>query len=190
LTLLALPGISTGKPFRIFRNNVNDREFKNWLYRRAIAEARGFGLVVLEEYSSSERPWGAYLRIAEESLECFYNAYWQGVEVPGVRKGLKLDPKILLVAPGARLSLQYHHRRSEHWRVLDCAVKVVMGNDADSLEEKVFKAGDVLRLPCGTWHRLAGMGSWGRIAEIWEHVDMENPSDEMDIVRVQDDYGR
>jgi mannose-6-phosphate isomerase len=35
-----------------------------------------------------------------------------------------------------------------------------------------------------------GTGGWGIIAEIWRHTDAENPSDEEDIVRVQDDFGR
>ncbi|MCU0327251.1 MAG: phosphoheptose isomerase, partial [Spirosomaceae bacterium] len=39
-------------------------------------------------------------------------------------------------------------------------------------------------------HRLVGVNEWGIIAEIWQHTDPKNPSDENDIVRVQDDFGR
>ena len=39
-------------------------------------------------------------------------------------------------------------------------------------------------------HRLIGLDGWGIVAEIWRHTDAENPSDEDDIVRVQDDFGR
>ena len=39
-------------------------------------------------------------------------------------------------------------------------------------------------------HRLVGLSNWGIIAEIWQHTDPEKPSDEEDIVRVQDDFGR
>jgi hypothetical protein len=39
-------------------------------------------------------------------------------------------------------------------------------------------------------HRLVGLGDWGVLAEIWQHTDLQNPSDEEDIVRLQDDYGR
>ena len=31
---------------------------------------------------------------------------------------------------------------------------------------------------------------FGVVAEIWQHTDLNNPSDENDIVRIQDDYGR
>lgn len=165
-------------------------EQKALLYRRALAEARGFGLEIDERQSSADKPWGAYIRIAEKSLPQFYEAYWQNVDVPQPAAGLRLDPKILLVAPGARLSLQYHHRRGEHWLVLDGPVKVVMGDDAESLTEVVAAAGEVVRIPQGSWHRLVGLETWGRIAEIWQHTDAAQPSGEEDIVRVQDDYGR
>jgi mannose-6-phosphate isomerase len=169
---------------------VKIEELKALLYRRAKAEAAGFGLQIDEFQSSADKPWGAYLRVAETSLPEFYKAYWEGVDVPEPKPGLKLDPKILIVAPGARLSLQYHHRRGEHWRVLDGPVKIVMGDDGATLHEIVAAPGEVLRIPQGKWHRLAGLDTWGRIAEIWEHTDGNHPSGEEDIVRVQDDYGR
>jgi mannose-6-phosphate isomerase-like protein (cupin superfamily) len=169
---------------------VDLAEQKALLYKRSLAEARGFGLEIDEANSSADKPWGAYLRIADESLPNFYDAYWQSVQVPPADGGNRLDPKILIVAPGARLSLQYHHRRGEHWRVLDGPVKIVVGEDGASLQEITAQPGDVIRIPQGKWHRLVGMDVWGRIAEIWEHTDATNPSGEEDIVRVQDDYGR
>jgi len=169
---------------------VEPNEQKELVYRRALAEARGFGLKVAEEKSSADRPWGGYLCLYEETLPQFYEAYWQGVEVPAPAGDLKLDPKILIVAPGARLSLQYHHRRGEHWRVLDGPVKIVVGEDGASLREITAAPGDVVRIPQGKWHRLVGLDVWGRVAEIWEHTDPSDPSNEDDIVRVQDDYGR
>ncbi|MFO0703343.1 MAG: phosphoheptose isomerase, partial [Patescibacteria group bacterium] len=39
-------------------------------------------------------------------------------------------------------------------------------------------------------HRLIGAGVWGVVAEIWQHTDPTKPSDEQDIVRVSDAYGR
>lgn len=169
---------------------MDSMQMKQWLYERTLAELRGFGLEAVEAHSNANTPWGAYIRIREESLPHFYAAYWRGVEVPEPSAGLRLDPKILLVAPGARLSLQYHHRRGEHWRVLDGPVKIILGDNADTLRERVYVEGEVLRIPCGKWHRLVGLDSWGRVAEIWEHTDPANPSSEEDIVRVEDDFGR
>jgi mannose-6-phosphate isomerase len=169
---------------------VKADELKSWIYNRALAEARGFGLEVDEALSSCARPWGGFLRIREESFAKFAEAYWKDVEIPHPAPNLRLDPKILIVAPGARLSLQYHHRRSEHWRVLDGPVRIITGRDEGSLRESIYRPGDIVRLACGEWHRLVGADTWGRIAEIWHHADPANPSYEDDIVRVQDDYGR
>jgi mannose-6-phosphate isomerase len=48
----------------------------------------------------------------------------------------------------------------------------------------------VLKLAQGERHRLIGADGYGIVAEIWRHTDPANPSDENDIVRVQDDFGR
>ena len=156
-------------------------------FARIVAEAKGFGLDIVDK--DSERPWGGFLRFSEGSLDAFLEAYWEGVDT-GRQEGRR-DPKVLIVAPGQRLSLQLHHRRSELWRVLDGPVLVIHGVDQGHLECDVLFPGDVIRIPCGHMHRLgAALTSWGRVAEIWEHVDPKNPSDEDDIVRVQDDYAR
>ena len=39
-------------------------------------------------------------------------------------------------------------------------------------------------------HRLVGLDKIGVVAEIWIHTDLNNPSDENDIVRISDDYKR
>lgn len=160
------------------------------MFSRVLAEARGFGMTVVEEFSKADTPWGGYVRISEDSLPAFFEAYWKGIEVPQPAPGLKLDPKLLLVAPGARLSLQFHHRRSEHWRVVAGPVCIVTGDSKETLEDKSYAPGDVLRIPCGRMHRLVGLDGWGLVAEIWQHTDPANPSGEADIVRVEDDFGR
>ena len=38
-------------------------------------------------------------------------------------------------------------------------------------------------------HRLVGLENYAVVAEIWQHTDIDNPSDEKDIVRLQDDFG-
>ncbi|MHB0913767.1 MAG: cupin domain-containing protein [Armatimonadota bacterium] len=159
----------------------------NLVFGRIQAEAKGFGLEVCDQ--DFNRPWGGFLRFTEDSLPAFFDAYWRGVDT-GSALGRR-DPKVLLVAPGQRLSLQLHHRRSELWRVLDGPVLIMHGPDMEHLVSEVMYPGEVIHLDCGEIHRLVGaMDSWGRVAEIWEHVDSENPSDESDIVRLQDDYAR
>lgn len=163
------------------------REHADIMFKRILAEAKGFGLEIVDK--DFDRPWGGFLRFSEESLEPFFEAYWQGVDT-GSRTGRR-DPKVLLVAPGQRLSLQLHNRRSELWRVLDGPVLVIHGPDQEHLAYDVLYAGETIHIECGEMHRLAGaLDSWGRVAEIWEHVDPGNPSDEDDILRIQDDYAR
>jgi mannose-6-phosphate isomerase len=157
------------------------------VFNRVLAEAKGFGLEIFDQ--DFARPWGGFLRFNEASLGKFFGAYWQGVDT-GKDEGRR-DPKVLLVAPAQRLSLQLHHRRSELWRVLDGPVLVVHGLDQNNLVEDVLHTGEIIHLPVGHMHRLCGdLTSWGRVAEIWEHTDPNNLSDESDIVRVQDDYVR
>ena len=166
---------------------MNKKEQAELGFGRILAEAKGFGLDICDQ--DFKRPWGGFLRFTENSLDKFIKAYLQGVDT-GKKEGRR-DPKVLLVAPAQRLSLQLHHRRSELWRVLDGPVLVVHGPDKDHLEDDVLFPGDVIHIPCGQIHRLAGsLTSWGRVAEIWEHVDASNPSDEEDIIRLQDDYAR
>ena len=49
---------------------------------------------------------------------------------------------------------------------------------------------EVVSLQQGERHRLIGTQGWGVVAEIWMHTDPNHPSDEADIVRLQDDYSR
>jgi len=49
---------------------------------------------------------------------------------------------------------------------------------------------EIVHLAKGQRHRLVGLDGWGIVAEIWQHTDASNPSDENDIVRLQDDFGR
>ena len=54
---------------------------------------------------------------------------------------------------------------------------------------EVFNPGDQIKLQQGIRHRLVGLKDFGVVAEIWQHTDPV-PSDEDDIIRVQDDFGR
>ncbi|HEY3297929.1 MAG TPA: phosphoheptose isomerase [Armatimonadota bacterium] len=166
---------------------IESRQHSNLVFPRIQAEALGFGLEICDQ--DFQRPWGGFLRFSEDSLGAFFEAYWKGVDT-GKQLGRR-DPKVLLVAPGQRLSLQLHHRRSELWRVIDGPVLVIHGPDELHLVSELLFSGDVIHLECGEIHRLCGsLTAWGRVAEIWEHVDTSDPSDESDIIRLQDDYSR
>ena len=55
---------------------------------------------------------------------------------------------------------------------------------------KVYNEGDQITLINGERHRLIGLDDYAVVAEIWQHTDANHPSDEDDIIRVQDDFGR
>ena len=57
-------------------------------------------------------------------------------------------------------------------------------------ELMTLEVGDKVILSKGERHRLVGLETTGIVAEIWQHTDPNHPSDENDIVRLQDDFGR
>lgn len=136
------------------------------------------------------RPWGGFFVIDETQAQKFADHYFDGLNTQNLKISEKLSPKILVVAPQKRLSWQYHHRRAEIWRVTQGEVGVITSNNDDQNELKRLKQGDVIRLAKGERHRLIGLESYGVVAEIWQHTDTNNPSDEDDIIRIQDDFGR
>ena len=137
-----------------------------------------------------DRPWGGFFVLDENQSQTFADIYFDGLDVEPLRIGGKLSPKILLVKPGARLSWQYHHRRAETWRVVEGPVGIVRSDTDEEGELVSFEAGETVVLQKGERHRLIGLENWGVVAEFWQHTDPEHPSDEDDIVRVQDDYKR
>jgi len=137
-----------------------------------------------------ERPWGGFFVIDEDQAPTFAKTYFGDIDVEKLKISAKLSPKILVVQPQKRLSWQYHHRRAEIWKVLDGPVGVMTSDTDEQGPVKEYEAGEFVRLKQGERHRLVGLDDWGILAEIWQHTDAENPSDEDDIVRVQDDFGR
>ena len=135
-------------------------------------------------------PWGGFFVIAEEQAQQFANLYFDGMEVATLKRGGALSPKILVVAPNKRLSWQYHHRRAEIWRVIQGQVGVKRSKNDTEGESEILNVGDSITLQQGERHRLIGLDNYAVIAEIWQHTDANHPSDEDDIVRVQDDFGR
>jgi mannose-6-phosphate isomerase len=136
------------------------------------------------------RPWGGFFVIDETQAALFASLFFPNVELSSLRISGKLSPKILVVEPGKRLSWQYHHRRAEIWRSVAGVVGVVTSLTDVESEEYILNPGDEIRLAQGQRHRLVGRKEWGVLAEIWQHTDASAPSDEHDIVRVQDDFGR
>mgnify|MGYP001137026858 CR=1 FL=1 len=107
------------------------------------------------------RPWGWY-----DSIE----------------SGLNFQVKRLHVNPGAKLSLQKHHKRAEHWVVVDGKANVTNG-------DKVFllTKGESTFIPIGVTHSLENKSS--KTLEIIE-VQSGSYLGEDDIVRFEDVYGR
>jgi mannose-6-phosphate isomerase len=138
----------------------------------------------------NNRPWGGFFVIAEEQAQAFANQYFEGLNVSTLKRGGALSPKILVVAPNKRLSWQYHHRRAEIWRVIQGQAGVKRSVNDTEGELEILNIGDTITLQQGERHRLIGLDEYAVIAEIWQHTDANHPSDEDDIVRVQDDFGR
>lgn len=107
------------------------------------------------------RPWGTYTVLEEGA-------------------GFKI--KRIEVKPGASLSLQMHHHRSEHWVVVSGHAAVVNGESEISLcaSESTF-------IPAGHRHRLHNPG---QETCVMIEVQTGNYLGEDDIVRFQDHYGR
>lgn len=136
------------------------------------------------------RPWGGFFVIDESEAVKFASFYFAEENIDELKITEKLSPKILVVAPHQRLSWQYHHRRAEIWKCIDSNVAVIT-SDTDKEDEKhILHKGDIIKLRQGKRHRLVGLDNWGLVAEIWQHTDADNPSNEDDIVRLQDDFGR
>ena len=136
-----------------------------------------------------DRPWGAFFVIQEEQAQDFADYFFNGIDVNTLRVEGKLSPKILIVNPGERLSWQYHHRRAEIWQVYKGEVGIIRSKVNAEGKLFRFREGEQVRLAQGERHRLVGLEDYGIVSEIWQHTD-SIPSDEEDIVRVQDDYKR
>jgi mannose-6-phosphate isomerase-like protein (cupin superfamily) len=134
-----------------------------------------------------ERPWGAFLVIDENQVHAFSNQFFEGIDVDHLKIEGKLSTKILIVKPGACLSWQYHHRRAEICQVYRGEVGIIRSDTNQQGDVVTYSADDQVKLRQGERHRLIGLKDFGIVAEIWQHTDSV-PSDEDDIVRVQDDF--
>ena len=137
-----------------------------------------------------EKPWGGFLVIDESQVQDFANTFFDGINIETLKIGGKLSLKILILSPESKLSWQYHHRRAEIWRVFKG--KVGISRSFDNIEKpvKILNEKDQIKLKRGERHRLIGLDDFAVVSEIWQHTDPNHPSDENDIVRISDDYGR
>ena len=96
--------------------------------------------------------------------------------------GRGFQVKRLVVKPGHRLSLQYHHHRSEHWNIVEGIGRFRIGR-------RTLKAhaGQSVYVPQGAVHRIENPS---RKRLVIVEVQMGTRITEKDIVRLQDDYHR
>ena len=137
-----------------------------------------------------ERPWGGFYVLDESQSQSFASLFFNNLDVSKLSLSGKLSPKILVIKPKKRFSWQYHHRRSEIWSVIKGGIIVSKSDDDVERELINLKAREQIEIAKEERHRIIGTDKYALVAEIWIHMDKDNPSDEEDIVRVQDDFDR
>ncbi|MFX1684461.1 mannose-1-phosphate guanylyltransferase/mannose-6-phosphate isomerase [Paraburkholderia sp. A2RI-6] len=129
--------------------------------KKVVARLKTQGHESYKLHRTVTRPWGSYTVLEE---------------------GTRFKIKRIEVKPGASLSLQMHHHRSEHWIVVSGMAKVVNGD-----RELFVSTNESTYIPAGHKHRLENPG-------VLDLVMIEVQSGEYlgedDIVRFQDIYGR
>ncbi len=136
-----------------------------------------------------ERPWGGFLVIDESQTALFLATFFEDLEAD-FGKNQKLSPKILMVNSQKRLSWQYHLLRIEIWKLVAGEAGIIRSQTDQQTQIQILEKGKTIVLANQERHRLVGLEAVGIVAEIWQHIDPQNPSDEQDIVRLADDFGR
>jgi len=161
---------------------------KQTTFKHAADMLAGLGFTIVKQ--DTERPWGGFYVIDEAQAKQFAAHFFPDEDFEALKITDMLSPKLLMVAPHKRLSWQYHHRRAEIWKCIGGTAAVATSDTDEEQLQHILEVGDIIKLYQGKRHRLIGLNEWGIIAEIWQHTDGSNPSDEDDIIRVQDDFGR
>ena len=154
-------------------------------YENIKSEVKNLGFsIILEDFN---RPWGGFFQIDQRQSQKFvHTLISKEINV----NSLKISPKILIVEPNQRLSWQFHNRRKEIWKVYRNEIGVIRSLTNFENDLIIKKEGEVIHFDNKERHRLVGLDKIGVVAEIWIHTDLNNPSDENDIVRISDDYKR
>jgi mannose-1-phosphate guanylyltransferase/mannose-6-phosphate isomerase len=139
---------------------VADRERAQQV-KQVVEQLRASNHAAARFHQTVHRPWGSYT-VLEDEADC--------------------KVKRLTVKPGQVLSLQLHHRRSEHWTVVDGTAKVRVGD-----REFLLQRNESTFVPMETLHRLEN--PTGRDIHLIE-VQCGDYFGEDDIVRLEDVYGR
>lgn len=170
--------------------NLQDKGDKESVLNEVETYINGVGLKIAD--ADRGRPWGGFFVIAKESTDHFIDTFFPEIDKQNIYKyGEELSPKILVVEPGQKLSWQYHNRRAELWKDIVGPVGIMVSeNDNPPESHEVLSAGEAVQHGNQVRHRLIGLESWGVLAEIWQHTEPGNPSDEDDIIRLEDQYGR
>lgn len=129
--------------------------------KQLVARLQREGRSEIGSHPTVHRPWGTYRSI---------------------HAGDRVQVKHIMVNPGAKLSLQMHHHRAEHWVVVHGTAKVLRGDDEIMLYED-----ESTYIPLGTRHRLENPG---KIPLHLIEVQSGSYLGEDDIVRFEDTYGR
>ena len=113
------------------------------------------------KYEAETRPWGMYQVLLDTEFT---------------------KVKLISVAPGGKLSYQYHDKRAEVWACVKGKLSVVL----DDVLHELFP-GDTITIPQGSKHR-----AYNDTVEIAQFVETQTGTyfGEDDIVRLEDDYDR
>jgi len=126
-----------------------------------VAKLRGQNRSESQQHVTCHRPWGHYR---------------------SVDAGDRFQVKRITVKPGAKLSLQKHYHRAEHWVVVHGTAMVQRGE-----ERMLVRENESVYIPIGTEHRLENPGKLPlQLIEVQSGPYLG----EDDIVRVSDNYGR
>ncbi len=129
--------------------------------KKIVSELQSKNFKEASIHKKGYRPWGFYLSILED---------------------IRWQVKIIYVKPGAKLSLQMHHHRAEHWVVVKGTAEVEVDGKKLFLSEN-----ESTFIPLGSKHRLSNPG---RIPLELIEVQSGSYVGEDDIVRFDDKYGR
>lgn len=129
--------------------------------KEAVAALKARGAKQATAFTREFRPWGWY-----ESLAL----------------GSRFQVKRIVVHPGAALSLQSHHHRSEHWIVVEGTAKVTVNETVQIVSEN-----QSVYIPLGAVHRMENPG---KLPMVLIEVQTGSYLGEDDIVRYEDRYAR